>query len=187
MDELGQVQADFCMHGMDPFPCNIFLIGFMGSGKSTISACISEAFSLEAIEMDQLIAEREGKSISDIFAQDGEEYFRGLETQLLVELQDKQGVVVSCGGGVPMREENVATMNKSGLVVLLKATPETILERVKDNHSRPLLEGHKDVAYISGLMEKRRQKYEAAADFTVVTDGRGARDICAELVKKLLE
>ncbi len=187
MDELGQLQSEISGQKAGGLLGNIFLIGFMGSGKSTVSACLSEVFSIEAIEMDQLIAKREGKSIPDIFAQHGEAYFRGLETKLLDELSEKRGVVVSCGGGVPMREENVIKMKKNGLVVLLRASPQTILERVRNSHDRPLLEGHKDVSYISGLMEQRREKYEAAADITVSADGRTGREICTELVKKILE
>lgn len=187
MDELRRLQSELSSGGSACFPYNIFLIGFMGSGKSTISACLSRAFSMEAVEMDRLIVKREGMSISDIFAVHGEEYFRGLETGLLTELLEKQNVVVSCGGGVPMRTINVAKMKENGRVVLLSATPETILERVKNSHDRPLLEGHKEVSYISELMEKRRPKYEAAADITVVTDKKSEREICAELVRKLLE
>ena len=76
-------------------------------------------------------------------------------------------------------------MKKNGKVVLLTAKPETILERVKDDHSRPLLEGNKTVAYIAELMEKRREKYEAAADIVVATDGRSAEEICEEIIGKL--
>lgn len=81
--------------------------------------------------MDQCIVERQGMSISDIFETYGEEYFRELETNLLIEMQSQSNVVVSCGGGVPMRERNVVEMKKNGRVVLLTAKPETILERVK--------------------------------------------------------
>ena len=119
------------------FHYNIVLIGFMGSGKSTISDYFSTMFAMETVEMDRIISEREGMSISDIFALYGEEYFRNLETSLLVELQQKKNVVVSCGGGTPMRENNVEEMKKGGKVVLLTASPETIYHRVKDS-SPPL-------------------------------------------------
>ena len=139
----------------------------------------------EIVEMDQIIAERQGMSISDIFETYGEEYFRDLETNLLIEMQSRTNVVISCGGGVPMRERNVAEMKKNGRVVLLTAKPETILERVKDNHDRPLLEGNKTVPYIAQLMEKRREKYEAAADIVIETDGKSELQICEELVQSL--
>ena len=167
------------------FDYNIVLIGFMGAGKSTISEFLKTVFAMEVIEMDQIIAERQSMSISDIFETYGEEYFRDLETNLLIEMQSKKNMVISCGGGVPMRERNVVEMKKNGRVVLLTAKPETILNRVKDNHDRPLLEGNKTVPFIADLMEKRREKYQAAADIVIETDNKSELEICEELVKKL--
>ena len=169
------------------FSYNIVLIGFMGSGKSTISEYLHTLFDMEIIEMDQMIAKREGMSISDIFETRGEEYFRNLETSLLIEMQERTNVVISCGGGVPLREQNVVEMKKNGRVVLLTASPETILERVKNSHERPLLENNKNTEFIAGLMEERREKYKAAADIIVATDGKSELEICEELVKKLLK
>lgn len=169
------------------FSYNIVLIGFMGAGKSTISEYLNTLFAMDVVEMDQLIAQREGMSIADIFEVYGEEYFRNLETALLVEMQNRKNVVISCGGGTPLRECNVREMKKNGRVVLLCADPETILERVKDSHERPLIENNKNVEYIGQLMEKRREKYEAAADIVIHTDGKSALDICEEMVGKLLE
>ena len=167
------------------FDYNIVLIGFMGAGKSTISDFLKTVFAMDVVEMDQIIAEREGMSISDIFETYGEEYFRNLETELLIEMQSRKNVVISCGGGVPMRERNVVEMKKNGRVVLLTAKPETILNRVKDNHDRPLLEGNKNVDFIAELMEKRREKYEAASDIVIETDGKDRLEICEELVHSL--
>ena len=167
------------------FNYNIFLIGFMGAGKSTISDYLKNALAMDVVEMDQCIVERQGMSISDIFETYGEEYFRELETNLLIEMQSQSNVVVSCGGGVPMRERNVVEMKKNGRVVLLTAKPETILNRVKDNHDRPLLEGNKNVDFIADLMEKRREKYEAASDIVIETDGKDKLEICEELVHSL--
>ena len=169
------------------FNYNIFLIGFMGAGKSTISDYLKNALAMDVVEMDQCIVERQGMSISDIFETYGEEYFRELETNLLIEMQSRSNVVVSCGGGVPMRERNVAEMKKNGRVVLLTAKPETILERVKDNHDRPLLENNKNVSFIADLLEKRRAKYEAAADIVIQTDGKSELEICEELIHRLRE
>lgn len=169
------------------FNYNICVIGFMGAGKSTISDYLNTLFAMKVVEMDQLIVEREGMSIPDIFEIYGEPYFRNLETNLLIEMQDEKNVVISCGGGVPMREKNVVEMKKNGRVVLLNAKPETILERVKDDHNRPLLEGNKNVEFIADLMSKRREKYEAAADIIINTDGKTELEICEELVQKLLE
>ena len=167
------------------FDYNILLIGFMGAGKSTVADYMKKAYSMDVVEMDQIIAERQGMSISEIFEKYGEEFFRDLETALLVEMQSRKNVVISCGGGVPMRERNIKEMKKNGRVVLLTAKPETILERVKDDHNRPLLEGKKNVEYIAELMEKRRDKYQAAADLIVETDGRTAEEICGEIIRKL--
>ena len=167
------------------FDYNIVLIGFMGTGKSTVSELLKRRFAMEVVEMDQIIAKRQGMSISDIFATYGEEYFRDLETNLLIEMQSKKNMVISCGGGVPMRERNVIEMKKNGRVVLLIAKPETILNRVKNNHDRPLLEGNKNVDFIADLMEKRREKYQTAADIVIETDGKSGLEICEELVKKL--
>lgn len=169
------------------FDYNIVLIGFMGAGKSTISNYLRNMFAMDVVEMDQVIAEKEGMSIPDIFEVYGEEYFRDAETNLLIEMQSKSNVVISCGGGVPMRERNVVEMKKNGKVVLLTAKPETILDRVKDNHDRPLLENNKNVPFIADLMEKRREKYEAASDIIIQTDGKSKLEICEEIIQKLLE
>ena len=166
---------------------NIFLIGFMGSGKSTVASCLSKDYGMEIIEMDQLIVEREGMSITDIFARKGEPYFRDAETNLLIEIQKEENKVVSCGGGVALRDQNVTEMKKSGVVVLLLAQPETILERVKDNDERPLLRGNKNVSFISDMMEKRRSKYEGAADIVVQTDGKKVEVICEEILQQIEE
>ena len=169
---------------MDQF--NIFLIGFMGTGKTTIANCLSRKLDRKVVEMDQIISERAGMSISDIFKTYGEQHFRDLETGLLVETQSGMPVIVSCGGGTPMRECNVAEMKKSGCTVLLTACPETVLQRTKDNHDRPLLEKNKNVEFIAELMEKRREKYEAAADIIIETDGKNKKEICEELVRKVI-
>ena len=139
LDSSKRIQADKL------FDYNIVLIGFMGAGKSTISRTLSTVFAMHVIEMDQIIAEREGMSISDIFEVHGEEYFRDAETNLLIEMQSRKNMVISCGGGTPMRACNVAEMKKNGRVVLLNATPETIYERVKDSHNRPLIENNRSM------------------------------------------
>ncbi len=169
------------------FSYNIVLIGFMGAGKSTISDYLSMMFDMKLVEMDQEISERQEMSIPDIFATYGEEYFRNLETELLKELQTGRNCIISCGGGVAMREQNVIEMKKNGRVVLLTASPETIYERVKDSNDRPLLKDNNNVEYIAELMEKRREKYEAAADIVIQTDNKTILQICEELITKLME
>lgn len=158
----------------------------MGAGKTSISEYLKTLFAMDVIEMDQIIAEREGMSIPDIFEVHGEQYFRDLETNLLIEMQARKNVVISCGGGTPLRECNVVEMKKNGRVVLLTASPETIFDRVKDSHDRPVIENNKNVPFIADLMEKRRAKYEAAADIVINTDGKSIIEVCEELVQKLL-
>ena len=169
------------------FSYNIVLIGFMGAGKTTISDYLSTMFDMKLVEMDQEIAEREEMSIPDIFATYGEEYFRRLETKLLKELQSGKNCIISCGGGAALRQENVTEMKKNGRVVLLTASPETIYERVKDSDDRPVLNGNKNVDFIADLMEKRREKYEAAADVVIQTDNKTVLQISEELISKLME
>ena len=175
------------IQGKNLFGFNIFLIGFMGAGKSTISSTLRKVFAMNVVEMDQIIAEKNGMSISEIFSTYGEEYFRNEETQLLIDIQEKKNVIISCGGGVPMREVNVEEMKKSGKIILLTASPKTILGRVKDDHSRPLLENNKNEKFIGDLMEKRRKAYEGAADIIINTDGKNAVEICEEIIAKTSE
>lgn len=179
LDQSKKIQAQKLFEG------NLFLVGFMGAGKSTISRALEEAFAMKVIEMDEIIARQNGMSIPKIFEVHGEEYFRNEETTLIKGLQNEKNCIVSCGGGVAMREVNVNEMKKSGKVILLTANPETILERVADSHDRPLLENNKTVEYISELMEKRRPFYEAAADITIHTDGKPANEIVEEIVRAL--
>lgn len=162
---------------------NIFLIGFMGAGKSTVARWLKEQQGLRLVEMDEEISRQQKMSISQIFEEKGEEYFRRLETELLEGLKGQENTVVSCGGGVPMRQCNVDAMRKSGKVVYLSASPETVYRRVKDNHDRPLLEGNMNVEYIGGLLEKRLPRYLEAADVTVGTDGKAVEEICREILE----
>ena len=148
------------------FDYNIFLIGFMGAGKSTVAGELKDKLEMDRVE-----------TVS---------YFRNLESNTLIELQKRKQTIVSCGGGVVMREENADHMKKNGRVVLLTAKPETIYERVKDSDERPILNGNMNVEYISGLMEKRKERYEAVADVTVATDGKNVTQICEEIIAKLI-
>ena len=164
---------------------NIVLIGFMGTGKSTIARKLGYLYKMDVVEMDEEIARRQGMSIADIFEIQGEEYFRNLETGLLRKLKARGGCVVSCGGGAVLREENVALMKENGRVVLLTATPRTVYGRVKDNTRRPILNGNMNEEYIAALMEARRGKYEAAADVVIATDGKDIGQICGEIASFL--
>ena len=165
--------------------CNIFLIGVMGAGKSTIARTLQRELGFPLVEMDERIVQEQGMSINDIFAQYGEAHFREIESQLVVDLGKQEPSIVSCGGGVVVRPENTQNMKKSGRIVLLKASPETIFERVKNSTDRPILNGHMNVEYIAELMEKRRVLYEEAADITIQTDGKTREQICEEIIGKL--
>ena len=165
--------------------CNIFLIGFMGAGKSTIARTLQRELGFPLVEMDERIVQEQGMSINDIFAQYGEAHFREIESQLVVDLGKQEPSIVSCGGGVVVRPENTQNMKKSGRIVLLKASPETIFERVKNSTDRPILNGHMNVEYIAELMEKRCALYEEAADITIQTDGKTREQICEEIIGKL--
>lgn len=164
---------------------NIFLIGFMGTGKSTVAQALQEVTGREIIEMDQELEKLANMTINDIFAKHGEDYFRDLESKLVLEISKQDEKIVSCGGGAVLREENRKYMKESGKIVLLTATPKTVYERIKDFNDRPLLAGNMNEEYIASLMEKRRDLYEAAKDVTVATDGKTTRAIGEEILDKI--
>lgn len=164
---------------------HIFLIGFMGAGKSANAECLAELTGAGRLEMDQEIVKEQQMEIAEIFEKYGEEYFRDLETEFIRGLKHAAPAIVSCGGGAVLREENVRLMKEMGRIILLTATPQTILSRVKDSEERPILNGHKDVAYIEALLEKRRAMYERAADWSVSTDDKEVGEICREILMKL--
>lgn len=162
---------------------NIYLIGFMGAGKSTVARILSSRCGKTLIEMDEEIERQEGKTIREIFAEHGEAYFRARETSFLESLEGQRNLVVSCGGGAPMRPCNVEAMRRGGQIVYLSTRPETIYERVKDAHTRPLLEDHMNVDDIRGLLEQRLPAYQAAADWTVGTDGKTSEEVAREILE----
>lgn len=161
---------------------NIYLIGFMGAGKSTVAEELAAKTGARRIEMDQMIVEQQGMTISEIFEKYGEDHFRDLETELLRSFLKEENLVVSCGGGSVLRDENARLMKESGRIVLLTAAPETIYERVRHSTERPILNGNMNVAFIRELMEKRRERYETVADTTIATDGKTAAEICREIL-----
>ena len=167
--------------------CNIFLIGFMGCGKSTVASKLNQMYGMHVVEMDQEISNRQKMSIPDIFEQYGEEYFRDLESALVKEITTSSEQVVSCGGGVVLRENNVIEMKKNGHIVLLTAKPENVLKRVEKNDDRPILKGRKTVKDIAELMGARREKYEEAADIIVATDDKSIEEISKEILERIKE
>ncbi len=166
---------------------NIYLIGFMGTGKSAVGSVLAEQLGMACVEMDRQIETQQNMTITEIFERYGEAYFRDLETEFLRMQGSGRPVVVSCGGGSVLREENAALMRERGSIVLLTARPETVYERVKRSTNRPVLNGHMSVSDIGELMEKRRVCYEEVADLRVATDGRSVREICEEIQKRMAE
>ena len=160
---------------------NIFFIGFMGCGKSTMARLLAKETGMELIEMDETIEAEAGMAINEIFATHGETYFRDLESQLIKRITAKGGAVVSCGGGAILRPENVEMMKKNGQIIYFSASPETIYKRVRNSKNRPLLNGNMNIEYITSLMETRLPRYLAAADITIVVDGKEKQEVLDEL------
>ena len=140
---------------------NIVLLGFMGTGKTTVGKILARRLGMTFVDMDMVIEERTGKTISKIFAEDGEASFRALERNLVKELSARKGLVVATGGGVVLNPENVSDFERSGLVVCLTADAEVILKRTASESHRPLLEGEERAARITKLLESRRSLYGA--------------------------
>lgn len=164
---------------------NIFLIGFMGTGKTTVSRSLSELLGYEEIDTDARITRRQHRSIPEIFESSGEQAFRDMETELLRELGKERHKIISCGGGMALRQENVKLMQEHGVVVLLTAEPETILARVQGSDERPILNGNMNVSYIQELMAERISNYQRAGEVVVATDLQSPQEIAEEIEKKL--
>lgn len=163
---------------------NIILIGFMGCGKTTLGIKLSYRLRRSMEDTDKLIEKKEGRTISDIFQTDGEAYFRTLETACLKRMiRTTNHKIISTGGGLPLKEENRALLKELGTVVYLRATAETIYERVKHDKSRPLLQGENPQEKIRTLMAKRSALYEQAADVIIDVDGKNFDTILDEIVK----
>lgn len=148
---------------------NLVLIGFMGTGKTTVGKRVAQSLDFEFVDTDALIVEREGKSIQKIFEDDGEPAFRAIETAVLEESTVGTGKVISTGGGVVTQEANLPILGK-GYVIWLSASPEVIYERVKRNYDRPLLKTPDPRQTIRNLLESRQSAYQKCADLTIATD-----------------
>lgn len=150
---------------------NFILIGYMGCGKSTLARKTARAFEYRFIDTDVCIEEEEGKTISELFAERGEGYFRDCETNLIKRLlTEPKGMVIATGGGLPMREENVSCLQKLGTVVYLKTEVATLVQRLSGDTKRPLLSDGDLRAKIESMLEKRGPVYESAADLCLHTD-----------------
>lgn len=165
---------------------NIFFIGYMGTGKTSVCNYLCELLNTQCVDIDNVIVERELKSIQQIFLENGENYFRDLETNILIELQSKSNIIISCGGGIILREENINSMKKNGKVVLLTASPQTIYDRIENANDRPLLNNKMNIEYITEMIEKRKNKYLEAADIIINTDNKKICDIAEEIILQIV-
>ena len=148
---------------------NIVLIGFMGSGKSSIGRLVASRLGFQFVDTDAVLVERDGRAIAEIFAREGEARFRDLETSVLKSLGVRERCVISTGGGVILREENRTLLRQLGLVVWLTASEDVIFDRVSRTNKRPLLHTANPRETVTQLLAARRPLYEAAAQFTVDT------------------
>ena len=165
---------------------NVILIGFMGSGKTTVGLRLSYRLRRPVIDTDKEIEREEKRSISDIFATDGEPYFRDKETAYLRRLVKSGGnQIISVGGGLPMREENRALLHELGQVFYLKASARTIYERLKHDTTRPLLQGEDPQSKIRMLLGERDAYYKDAADVIVDVDGKNFEQILLEIEQQV--
>ena len=166
---------------------HLYLIGFMGTGKTTVSRILKKKLGWPEVDADEKIAAEAGLPVSEIFERYGEPYFRDLESEMIEKIAGMKPAVVSCGGGAVLRACNVEAMKKSGTVVLLTASAETVYERVRNSRSRPILNGHMDVGYIHQMMEKRQSAYEEAAEVIVSTDGKKPGEVADEIIRRALK
>lgn len=166
---------------------NIILIGFSGTGKSTVAPALAKALCWEYFDTDAEVARLAGKTVENIFKQDGEAAFRALEQRVLRTLSARRNVVVSTGGGVAQDEENRRLLHAAGIVVLLEAKPETILRRLKTDIAnggdvRPLLEGDDPLGKIARLKAERQPNY-GTADWTVNNDNLSLEEVVQEIIR----
>lgn len=162
---------------------NIVLVGFMGTGKSTVGLALEEALKWKLIDVDQAIVEREGMSIPDIFSTRGEAAFRAIESEVLEAIMARSEQIVATGGGAVLAERNRESMRRNGLVVALKASAETIVARVSGDTNRPLLQGN-PAEFVPILLEKRKGAYDFA-DVEIDTDLLTADEIAGSIVQQM--
>lgn len=160
---------------------NLTLVGFMGTGKSSVGRIVAEHLGFVFFDTDQAIEERTGKSINQIFAELGEPAFRDLERRLVAELATRRRLVISTGGGLAANAENLASLKSHSLVVCLWASPEVIYERVRNQSHRPLLLALDPLARIRDLLSKREPFYKQA-DVLVNTELRSVKEVAQHVL-----
>jgi len=139
---------------------NIIITGFMGTGKSIVAEELARKLRMEFIDMDQIIEERQGLTISDIFARYGENYFREQENKLVKELSRKENIVIATGGGTLLSSDNIRILSQKGKIICLYADSQTIYNRVKRKNNRPLLNVENILDKINHLMKERKKIYD---------------------------
>jgi shikimate kinase len=137
---------------------NIFLLGFMGCGKSTTGEKLANLLECSFIDLDKKIEELTGKTISDIFSQEGEDYFRKTETEVLLSIRSHKNVIVATGGGTPCYNDNMDMMLETGITIYLKLTPLQLLNRLSGSDERPLIKGMNDDQLLSFIEEKLKYR-----------------------------
>lgn len=163
---------------------HIILIGFMGSGKTSVGKQLAKTLGLPFIDLDQLIAKKAGMEITEIFERFGETRFREMETECLKELSlNGERKVISVGGGLPVRPENQQYLKEMGTVVLLEASVQTLLGRLQYDSTRPMLKGGELKRKIETLQEQRKAEYERVSEISVTTDNRSLSEVVEEICK----
>lgn len=168
------------------FPFNIVLIGFMGSGKTSVGTELSTLLEMDYIDTDDVIVENSGTSINEIFSIYGETEFRRLETQAIKGLQDTRNTIISCGGGVVLNPENIDLLKNNGRVVWLGVSPQEAFSRLSGDNNRPLLKDNFTVEKLSQILESRLPLYKDAGDVIIDTDKKDVQEIAKEIIEKLL-
>lgn len=161
---------------------NIVLVGFMGAGKSLVSSKLENLADLRRLSTDDIIEQKENRKISDIFGDSGEPYFRKVERDVVAEVSQQDGLVIDCGGGVVLDDDNIRHLKKNGTVFYLFANPDVIYGRIKDETHRPLLQIDDPQAKIVELLEARKSRYELA-DHIIDTNNMSVDEVCEEIMK----
>lgn len=163
------------------FMKTIVITGMMGAGKTTVANLLSKKLNLKFIDIDTLIEQIENMSISEIFATNGEEYFRKLEHQIILDSFNNENCVISLGGGAFENPETRNFLLKNSTVIFLKTSPKIIFERIKTNTLRPLLKNNMTVEKIGEILVRREKNYNTAP-ITITTDNKLPNDIVEEII-----
>lgn len=169
-------------------PKNYVLIGFMGSGKTSVGRVLSQKLGMKHIDLDQMIVDESKMTINEIFRKEGENGFRRRETQLLQKLikNGTTGCVISTGGGIVIRKENQPLLKQLGTVVLLEVTPDTVVKRLGRDSTRPLLQGPDRLKKVRTLLVRRQQAYARSADLAVDTNGKTTDAEADEIIRRTI-